>query len=59
MTPNSPPGGPEGGPTDDPIRVVLDSRLRLPLTSRLLHLDSAAPTWVASTSQAPRSDPRP
>lgn len=37
----------------DPIRVVLDSRLRLPLTSRLLHLDSAAPTWVATTSQAP------
>ena len=37
----------------DPIRVVLDSRLRLPLTSRLLHLDSEAPTWVATTSQAP------
>ena len=41
------------GPGKDPIRVVLDSRLRLPLTSRLLHLDSAAPTWVATTSQAP------
>jgi diaminohydroxyphosphoribosylaminopyrimidine deaminase / 5-amino-6-(5-phosphoribosylamino)uracil reductase len=40
------------GPASDPIRVVLDSRLRLPLTSRLLHLDSAAPTWVATTSQA-------
>jgi diaminohydroxyphosphoribosylaminopyrimidine deaminase/5-amino-6-(5-phosphoribosylamino)uracil reductase len=38
----------------DPIRVVLDSRLRLPLTSRLLHLDSQAPTWVATTSQAPK-----
>jgi len=37
----------------DPIRIVLDSRLRLPLTSRLLHLDSTAPTWVATTSQAP------
>jgi len=37
----------------DPIRIVLDSRLRLPLTARLLHLDSAAPTWVACTSQAP------
>ncbi len=37
----------------DPIRVVLDSRLRLPLTSRLLHLDSEAPTWVATTNQAP------
>ena len=41
------------GPAKDPIRVVLDSRLRLPLTSRLLHLDSQAPTWVATTSQAP------
>jgi len=37
----------------DPIRVVLDSRLRLPLTARLLNLDSAAPTWVATTSQGP------
>jgi diaminohydroxyphosphoribosylaminopyrimidine deaminase/5-amino-6-(5-phosphoribosylamino)uracil reductase len=37
----------------DPIRVVLDSRLRLPLTSRMLHLESAAPTWVATTGQAP------
>ena len=41
------------GPGKDPIRVVLDSRLRLPLTSRLLHLDSPAPTWVATTGQAP------
>jgi diaminohydroxyphosphoribosylaminopyrimidine deaminase/5-amino-6-(5-phosphoribosylamino)uracil reductase len=41
------------GPGRDPIRLVLDSRLRLPLTSRLLHLDSGAPTWVACTSQAP------
>ena len=31
------------GPAKDPIRVILDSRLRLPLTSRLLHLDSAGP----------------
>ncbi len=37
----------------DPIRLVLDSRLRLPLTARLLHLDSPAPTWVACTAQAP------
>ena len=41
------------GQGKDPIRVVLDSRLRLPLTARLLHLDSQAPTWVATTSQAP------
>jgi diaminohydroxyphosphoribosylaminopyrimidine deaminase/5-amino-6-(5-phosphoribosylamino)uracil reductase len=38
----------------DPIRVVLDSRLRLPLTAKLLHLDSPAPTWVACTSEAPK-----
>jgi diaminohydroxyphosphoribosylaminopyrimidine deaminase/5-amino-6-(5-phosphoribosylamino)uracil reductase len=40
------------GQGKDPIRVVLDSRLRLPLTSRLLNLDSPAPTWVATTGQA-------
>lgn len=37
----------------DPIRLVLDSKLRIPLTARLLHLDSPAPTWVATTGQAP------
>jgi diaminohydroxyphosphoribosylaminopyrimidine deaminase/5-amino-6-(5-phosphoribosylamino)uracil reductase len=42
-----------GGRGKDPIRIVLDSRLRLPLTARLLTLDSQAPTWVATTSQAP------
>jgi len=41
------------GQGNDPIRLVLDSRLRLPLTARLLNLDSEAPTWVACTSQAP------
>jgi diaminohydroxyphosphoribosylaminopyrimidine deaminase/5-amino-6-(5-phosphoribosylamino)uracil reductase len=40
-------------PGRDPIRLVLDSRLRLPLTARMLHLDSEAPTWVATTNQAP------
>jgi len=38
----------------DPVRVVLDSRLRLPLSARLLHLDSAAPTWIACTDAAPK-----
>jgi riboflavin-specific deaminase-like protein len=38
----------------DPIRIVLDSRLRIPLTARLLHLDSPAPTWVACTREAPK-----
>ena len=36
----------------DPIRVVLDSRLRLPETARVLHLDSSAPTWIATTPAA-------
>jgi diaminohydroxyphosphoribosylaminopyrimidine deaminase/5-amino-6-(5-phosphoribosylamino)uracil reductase len=40
-------------PGKDPIRLVLDSKLRIPLTARLLHLDSPAPTWVATTGQAP------
>ena len=37
----------------DPIRIVLDSRLRLPLTARVLHLKSPAPTWIATTKAAP------
>jgi diaminohydroxyphosphoribosylaminopyrimidine deaminase/5-amino-6-(5-phosphoribosylamino)uracil reductase len=41
-------------PGKDPIRVVLDSRLRIPLTAKLLHLDSSAPTWVACTEAAPQ-----
>ena len=42
------------GRGQDPIRLVLDSRLRMPLTARLLHLDSPAPTWVACTTAAPQ-----
>jgi diaminohydroxyphosphoribosylaminopyrimidine deaminase/5-amino-6-(5-phosphoribosylamino)uracil reductase len=37
----------------DPIRVVLDSRLRIPLTARLLHMHSSSPTWIACTGAAP------
>jgi diaminohydroxyphosphoribosylaminopyrimidine deaminase/5-amino-6-(5-phosphoribosylamino)uracil reductase len=40
------------GPGRDPIRIVLDSKLRIPLSARLLHLDSQAPTWLACTYQA-------
>jgi diaminohydroxyphosphoribosylaminopyrimidine deaminase / 5-amino-6-(5-phosphoribosylamino)uracil reductase len=43
---------PRGRPKD-PIRVVLDSRLRLLLTARVLHLNSPAPTWIATTPAAP------
>lgn len=35
----------------DPVRVVLDSNLRLPLDARLFHLDSASPTWVATVTR--------
>jgi diaminohydroxyphosphoribosylaminopyrimidine deaminase/5-amino-6-(5-phosphoribosylamino)uracil reductase len=38
----------------DPLRIVLDSKLRIPLTARLLHIDSPAPTWVACTREAPK-----
>jgi len=34
----------------DPIRLVVDSRLRLPLSARVVNLDSPAPTWVATVS---------
>jgi diaminohydroxyphosphoribosylaminopyrimidine deaminase/5-amino-6-(5-phosphoribosylamino)uracil reductase len=43
----------ENGPRD-PIRIVLDSRLRLPLSAKLLHLNSPAPTWIACTPAAPK-----
>ncbi len=40
-------------PGNDPIRVVLDSHLRIPPDAHLLHLKSSAPTWVACTGAAP------
>jgi diaminohydroxyphosphoribosylaminopyrimidine deaminase/5-amino-6-(5-phosphoribosylamino)uracil reductase len=47
-----------GGGGRDPVRVVLDTRLRLPRTLRLFHPRSAAPTLVATTSaRAPRFGP--
>lgn len=36
----------------DPVRVVVDSTLRLPLDSALLAVDSNAPTLIATTSAA-------
>ena len=43
--------GVEGG--RDPLRVVLDSELRTPPESTILHLDSPAATVVATTERAP------
>ncbi|MCC6442896.1 MAG: bifunctional diaminohydroxyphosphoribosylaminopyrimidine deaminase/5-amino-6-(5-phosphoribosylamino)uracil reductase RibD [Armatimonadetes bacterium] len=38
----------------NPARIVLDSRARIPLRSRLLATLAEAPVWVAVTEQAPR-----
>ncbi|MEY4480012.1 MAG: hypothetical protein RLZZ267_690 [Bacillota bacterium] len=35
-----------------PIRIVIDSQLRIPLTSQLV-IDQIAPTWIVTTEQAP------
>lgn len=39
----------------DPLRVILDSGLKVPLTARIFNLDSSAPTVVATSSAAPES----
>jgi diaminohydroxyphosphoribosylaminopyrimidine deaminase/5-amino-6-(5-phosphoribosylamino)uracil reductase len=49
---------PGRGKGHDPLRVVLDSRLRLPATARLLHADSTAPTLVFCGSSAPEASRR-
>jgi len=41
---------PEGG--RDPLRIVVDSRLRIPLDSRVVNLNSKAKTLIATTDQA-------
>jgi diaminohydroxyphosphoribosylaminopyrimidine deaminase / 5-amino-6-(5-phosphoribosylamino)uracil reductase len=43
----------EGGGVD-PIRIVLDTHLRMPATARMLCQDSPAETWVVCGSQAAR-----
>ncbi len=37
----------------DPVRIVLDSQGRIPLSSRLLYLKSDAPTIIATTNAMP------
>src|SRR4030043_337433 len=39
----------------DPLRVILDSGLKIPLTARIFNLDSSAPTLVATLDNAPES----
>lgn len=41
-----------GGNGRDPVRVIVDSRLRLPVTARVLRLESQAPTLIACTQRA-------
>jgi diaminohydroxyphosphoribosylaminopyrimidine deaminase/5-amino-6-(5-phosphoribosylamino)uracil reductase len=42
-------------PGHSPLRVVFDTRLRLPLASRLVQTAREAPTWVVCTEDAPSS----
>ncbi len=39
----------------DPVRVVLDSQLRVPLRAKIFNLDSPVPTIVATSHCAPKS----
>lgn len=39
----------------DPVRVIVDSRLRTPLASRVITQRSAAPTIIATTPAAPKA----
>ncbi len=42
-------------PGRSPVRVIVDSKLRLPLSSQVVQTAKEVPTCVATTQQAPRS----
>jgi len=39
----------------DPIRIIIDTFLRSPLSSKVFHVDSEAPTWVFCSNDAPKN----
>jgi diaminohydroxyphosphoribosylaminopyrimidine deaminase/5-amino-6-(5-phosphoribosylamino)uracil reductase len=43
----------ENGQGVDPVRVVLDTNLRMPDSAEMLHRPSSAPTWVVCGPEAP------
>jgi len=43
-------------PGQSPLRIVFDTKLRLPLASRLVQTAREAPTWVVCTTDAPSSN---
>lgn len=45
-----------GGEGHDPVRLILDSRARMPLNARALQFDSPAPTIIVTTDLAPEEN---
>lgn len=43
----------DGEKASDPTRIILDTRLSIPLTAKLLHQTSDAPTWVVCGREVP------